>query len=207
MLDGFRYVRLVRGPLTAYSTEKPIDIEIGHDTACILMDTGRLLCWGKSPGLGGGTSRWPQQLGQTAYDSSDPVVKVVLNSFSNCYITFHGNLHCWAGGSSLSPSTNRYSTTNVSLPSGLSAVDVAISDQEMCVLFDDGSISCIGSNSYGQLGDGSTTDRSSFTSYINLQNQNFSSIGTISDRRYCAIQADDANVHCWEKCLQWSREL
>ena len=147
------------------------------------MDSDRLLCWGSNPGVSGGR-RYLTGPGQVAYNTNDPVIDVALDGYSSCYITQYGNLHCWGGGpgSGSTPS-------NITLPSSRSAIDMTISDEHMCVLLDNNSIACRGANQNGELGDGTTTSRSSWV-YVNMPNQDFIALASHAQMRTCGLDSN-----------------
>ena len=69
---------------------------------------------------------------------------------------------CWGnnGYGQLGDGTTTDSSTPVavSLPAGRTATALALGSYHSCAILDDGSIQCWGRNSYGQLGDGTTTN-------------------------------------------------
>ena len=77
---------------------------------------------------------------------------------------------------------------------GLSSVsDIATGMGSLCALISDGTVKCLGRNFGGQLGDGTTTDRSAPTIIPDLDN-----VTAISMHEYngCALLADNT-TKCW----------
>ena len=79
------------------------------------------------------------------------------------------------------------------LPFGAEAVSVSLGDDHSCALLDDGKVMCWGKNNYGQLGDGSNTDRSSPVEVSGLLNAQSIALGSSHS---CALLTD-GKVMCW----------
>ena len=73
------------------------------------------------------------------------------------------------------------------------ALAIAAGDGHTCALRDDGTVSCWGGNSAGQLGDGTTTFRATPDSVIGLTNVVAIAAG---NQHSCALRAD-GTVRCW----------
>ena len=56
-------------------------------------------------------------------------------------------------------------------------MSVSLGDDHSCALLDDGKVMCWGKNNYGQLGDGSATDRSSPVEVSGLPNAQSIALG------------------------------
>ena len=63
-------------------------------------------------------------------------------------------------------------------------------------ILDDGSVSCWGDNDYGQIGDGTTTDRNTPTQTSSLGTDRTAVAISAGFRHTCAI-LDDGSVSCW----------
>ena len=79
------------------------------------------------------------------------------------------------------------------LPFGVEAVSVSLGGSHSCALLDDGKVMCWGKNKYGQLGDGSATDRSSPVEVSGLTNAQSIALG---GGHSCALLTD-GKVMCW----------
>lgn len=147
------------------------DVSVGANFACAVK-SGGLYCWGtNSYGLGDGSTT-VSTTPVAVSGMSSGVSRVAVGQYFACAIQ-SGNLYCWGDNSygdlGLGTSGGSYSTPQaVSLGSGVTAQTVSISPDSFhaCAT---GTYStsqfawCWGSNSYGQLGLGDTTDRHSPT--------------------------------------------
>jgi alpha-tubulin suppressor-like RCC1 family protein len=136
-------------------------IACGAYHTCAIVSGGAVECWGSSADgkLGNGS----------VYDSPTPVavsnlsgVTAIAAGFSHtCTAGYDGVARCW--GSNASGQLGDGTTTTRSTPvavAGLqtNARQVAAGGAHSCALLTSGGIECWGSNAYGQLGNGTTTD-------------------------------------------------
>ncbi len=93
--------------------------------------------------------------------------------------------------------TNRNTPTQTSsLGTDRTAVAITAGHSHTCAILDDGSVSCWGRNNYGQLGDGTTTDRNTPTQTSSLGTDRTAVAITAGHSHTCAI-LDDGSVSCW----------
>ncbi len=129
---------------------------------------------------------------------ADNAASVVAGSSHNCALTTGGGVECWGNNGSGQlgdgTTTNRSTPTPVSgLSSGVAAV--AAGDQHTCAVTISGGVVCWGSNYFGQLGDGTTTNRLTPTAVFGLA----SGVAAVAAARgyyTCAVTTGGA-VLCW----------
>ncbi|MBY6240265.1 chromosome condensation regulator RCC1 [Methylosinus sp. Sm6] len=138
-------------------------IALGVDHSCALTSAGGVQCWGSNDvgqlGDGTSTSR-PTPVAVSGLSSG--VVAVSAGGGQTCALTAGGAVKCWglndSGQVGDGTTTNRLTPVGVS---GLSSGVVAISagGNHSCALTAGGALKCWGYNFYGELGDGTDTNR------------------------------------------------
>ncbi len=133
-----------------------VDVVAGPFRTCARKADGTLWCWG-------GGSSLPPPAHVSALGAN--VVQVAVGVDHRCARKADGTLWCW-GGNSKGQLGDGTTTDRPSSPIqvgalGASVADVAALFLATCARKTDGTLWCWGDNRSGQLGDGTTTDRSS----------------------------------------------
>jgi alpha-tubulin suppressor-like RCC1 family protein len=137
-------------------------VATGHGHSCVVLDSGRVLCWGRNDHgqLGDGTAR----------DSSEPVVvtgvetatTVVAGSHHTCALLEDGNITCWGRNADgqLGDGTriDRRAPSPV-MSRGTRFAGLTAGDAHTCAVSLEDLAFCWGANESGQLGDGDGTGR------------------------------------------------
>ena len=172
----------------------------GAEHTCAVTAGGAVKCWGWNGygQLGDGTT-----IGRaTPVDVNglgSGVSVVAAGRYHTCVMTA-GGVKCWGGNSNgqLGDGTTQSRTTPVDvsgLGSGVTAV--AGGESHTCAVMDavhGGGVKCWGYNRYGQLGDGTTTDRLVPVDVSGLGN----GASAVAAGKYhsCAVKAE-GGVKCW----------
>jgi alpha-tubulin suppressor-like RCC1 family protein len=140
-----------------------LSLSAGAQHSCILVPGGGVDCWGENT--------WGE-LGYGQADDSDlPVGVVGLSSGISmvsagghhaCAATTSGAAMCWGEDGSGELGDNGSTDSDVPVAvvgQGAGVAAVASGGSHVCALTTAGRLWCWGSNSSGQLGDGTTTDR------------------------------------------------
>lgn len=174
----------------------------GSEHVCALKNDGTVWCWGYSsfgqvgPAIpvGSSSSTWTpvQVAGLTG------VKQIAAGALHNCALNGSAETFCWGRNSSgqLGNNSTVNSATPVKVLNGTFPLyggeQIAAGDSHTCVMMN-GRLWCWGLNSTGQLGDGTTTNRTSSVA--------ISAVGAVTQLglgafHSCALRAD-ATLRCW----------
>ncbi len=187
-------------PVTATGLSDVVRISTSETHSCAARNTdgaGTLYCWGSNTNgkLGNGT---------TTNRTTPVTVANVSNGWRvsagvghTCALSFDGLLRCWGLNASgqLADGTTTNRTTAVSSV-GFRQPDVhlvATSPTHTCGVRSDGTVRCWGSNGSGQLGNGTTTQRSTPVAVTGVENAVAVAVGTTHS---CALLRS-GRVWCW----------
>ncbi|AKV01363.1 BNR repeat domain protein [Labilithrix luteola] len=138
----------------------------GSGHTCGLTSQGTVRCWGSNDHgqIGTGTSSPTKVPTPTnVVDLGGGATHVALSAWFSCAVTNVGGVKCWGNNAqgqlgaptNISISTKPVDVTNLSGP----VKQIAMGVSHACALLVSGEVQCWGDNQYGQLGDGSTTNR------------------------------------------------
>jgi alpha-tubulin suppressor-like RCC1 family protein len=174
-----------------------VQVTVGYTHVCGLRDDGASDCWGNWPTA----SLTPQVLATGTFGSyhSTPTTYIAANGGSTCLRSADGNFWCFGSNANGSlgdgTSTTRTVPTWNTIPAYLSAGPMVVGGwRHACAIGSiNGTVSCWGDNSSGQLGDGTTTTRYTPVTVSGITNAiAVSANGAVS----CALIAD-GTVKCW----------
>jgi alpha-tubulin suppressor-like RCC1 family protein len=148
-------------PGVAAAADKATSITTGFVDSCALTSKGGVKCWGfNGDGELGDNTKVDSPKPVTVYGLSKGVKAISSGSYFTCALTTKGGVKCWGSNSygQLGNGTTVDSPKPVKVK-GLSKGVKAISSGNFfaCALTTKGAVKCWGANSYGQLGDNSTT--------------------------------------------------
>lgn len=164
---------------------------------CAVTTNRDVKCWGlnTSGQLGDGTTtNRSSAQNATTVALGGNVDKVGVGNDFSCALTALGGVKCWGANNrgQLGRGNTTASTTPVDV-SGLTAgvLDISVGGGHTCALLSGGAVRCWGNNGVGQIGDGTTTDRT--TSVQVLTGVNSIGVGNVHS---CAV-ATVSGLQCW----------
>ena len=202
-------------PVKVLHRSDTIDIKAGGLHTCALHQDGTITCWGSNSygELGNGQSTGSRD--DTSADSSMPVkvigisdaTAIAVGGWNTCALHQDGTISCW-GSNSYGELGNGRSTGDTDDTSEDSAVPVkvtgisdataiAVGGWHVCALHQDGTISCWGSNSYGELGSGLTPEEGELSDLpVKVVGISDATTVTAGGGYTCALH-QDGTISCW----------
>jgi alpha-tubulin suppressor-like RCC1 family protein len=173
-------------------------IAAGEYHTCALTDGGGVKCWGYN---------YRGQLGDGTYDSrmtpvdvsglSSGISAIAAGGWHTCALTTGGGVKCWGYNwyGQLGDGTNYSRITPVEV-SGLSSgvTAIAAGGGHTCALTDGGGVKCWGGNYYGQLGDGTTENR---TTPVDVSGLSPGVTAIAAGGVHTCALTDGGGVKCW----------
>lgn len=169
----------------------------GARHTCAVLSSGGVKCWGNNQfgqlGTGNTTnSNAPVDVSGLASSA----VAIDAGTFHTCALLNTGNVQCW--GYNFNGELGNNSTTNSTSPVYVqtsstdstplsNVVSIVGGDSQTCALLNTGDMKCWGQNTYGQLGDGTTTDRHTPVSVASLGGTPQATLSHNFDDMNCAI--------------------
>lgn len=140
-------------------------VTVGLRHACALTPQGAVLCWGDNGDgqLGDGTTV-QHATPALVIGLTQPIRAIAAGDQHTCALDSAGAVRCWGSNASgaLGNGSSAAQSTTPALVTGLSGgvVAIAAGGSTTCAAMASGGAVCWGANSSGQIGDGSTMNRS-----------------------------------------------
>ena len=191
--------------------KKAVYINAGFRHSCAILIDGKMKCWGDNSGgqLGLGHTHYigdNETLSNLqAVELPESVLRVSLGTSLTCTLFESRNMKCWGYGSYIGRGNSQSSIGDDETPLALSHLvlggnvyKTVSNSYSTCVILEGGSVKCWGSNSYGQLGLGSSDISWQYTAANAtsiLLNGKAVDISSGNDF-HCAL-LNDGKVQCW----------
>jgi alpha-tubulin suppressor-like RCC1 family protein len=174
-------------------------IATGPDHTCAVAG-GQVKCWGNNGGgqLGDGSTTSTST--PVIVSGLDGTVTSLATGYDHtCALMSTGEVKCWGanahgqlGDGTADP---RFSPVGVlGLASGIRAIGAGAAAEHTCGLMNTGGVMCWGYNAYGQLGDGSASDRSAPVNVVGLVGD--AEAVAVGYYHSCALTRE-GGVMCW----------
>lgn len=173
-------------------------VAIGLQHSCALTVDGAVKCWGgnESGQLGDGSGK-NSNTPVTAAGLSSNVVSIAAGVWHTCALLGTGVVKCWGANwdGQLGDGSVFSRTTPVGVIGlGEPAVAISAGMGHTCAVIGSGAVKCWGRNDYGQLGDGTTTYRTTPGSVVGLGTGG--KIVAAGGYHTCAV-TDTGSAKCW----------
>jgi serine/threonine-protein kinase len=158
--DGTTSARLA--PVDIPGAQGALSIALGQDHACALFGDGTVRCWGRNFDGELGTSDRIDKPTPTQVVGLESAVGLALGGHFSCALLRDGAVWCWGSNSDgqLGDGTGVASRDKAGPVSGLEGVrQISAGWHHACARSKAVGVRCWGDNAFGQLGDGTTTDR------------------------------------------------
>lgn len=189
------------------------EVSAGAEFTCARLDDGQVRCWGYNAfgQLGdGGTADSTRPVVVLATSGRSPLTGATRLSSGwshSCVVVSGGQIRCWGDNSQGQlgdgTTTDRLRPVAVRTPSGTANLtgiaEVSAGGYFTCARKTNGQARCWGSNFYGQLGNGTTTDSTRPVTVSNLTGGNaLQGVKKISAGRWHACaRLENGQSRCW----------
>ncbi|HEY8083640.1 MAG TPA: hypothetical protein VIE64_08830, partial [Solirubrobacterales bacterium] len=204
------------GPVDLGAGRTAVEISVGGDHTCAILDNGTVRCWGVGSAgqLGYGTpinilgdNETPGSFGPVDLGAGRTAVAISTGRSHTCAILDNGTVRCWGHGIALgygiSPNIGDNETPGSVGPvnlGGHSAVAITAGISYTCAILDNGTVHCWGVGTNGQLGYGNTAESSTPGGDVDLgvgrKAVAITASGTAELNHTCAL-LDNGTVRCW----------
>ena len=181
-------------------------ISAGEDWyhTCALGNDNKAYCWGSNSHgqLGDGTSGTDRRNPVEVVLPSGVIFTAISAGEGHvCALGDDDKAYCWGenndgeiGDGTSGP--DKLTPVEVTLPSGVIFTTIGAGDKDTCALGNDNKAYCWGSNSHGQLGDGTSgTDRLTPVEVVLPSGVIFTALN-VGDKHNCAL-GDNDQAYCW----------
>ena len=188
------------------ANETPVEVTVGQVTACALMESGNIYCWGSGYyGKMGNGEPWNDdyvntEMRQVLLPEGQGGQTVSISGGHICTILNNGDVYCWGRGNQgqlgYGGTSNRNIPAKVNLPGQRSAIAISTGTFMTCAITNDGMGYCWGENDEGQLGNGTTNSRQMTPAEVLFPSGNTPVSISAGDDFACALM-DNRKVMCW----------
>jgi alpha-tubulin suppressor-like RCC1 family protein len=176
-------------------------LHAGHFHTCGINASGQAYCWGENSygQLGDSSTTWHGSPTAVHQPAGVTFVDVVAGDVHSCGLDTNGQAWCWGYGGDGAVGNNsligpKYPVA-VQQPLGVTFTQISANGGSSCGLTSGGQEYCWGNNASGQLGDSTTTKRTTPVAVHQPAGVTFAKIAT-SASSACALDGS-GNAYCW----------
>ena len=188
------------------ANETPVEVTVGQVTACALMESGNIYCWGSGYyGKMGNGEPWNDdyvntEMRQVLLPEGQGGQTVSISGGHICTILDNGDVYCWGRGNQgqlgYGGTSNRNIPAKVNLPGQRSAIAISTGTFMTCAITTDGMGYCWGENDEGQLGNGTTNSRRMTPAEV-LFPSGYTPVSISAGDDFACALMDNRKVMCW----------
>ena len=188
------------------ANETPVEVTVGQVTACALMESGNIYCWGSGYyGKMGNGEPWNDdyvntEMRQVLLPEGQGGQTVSISGGHICTILDNGDVYCWGRGNQgqlgYGGTSNRNIPAKVNLPGQRSAIAISTGTYMTCAITTDGMGYCWGENDEGQLGNGTTNSRRPTPAEV-LFPSGYTPVSISAGDDFACALMDNRKVMCW----------
>jgi alpha-tubulin suppressor-like RCC1 family protein len=190
-------------PVAVKDLHDAVGLALGEFHSCALRANRDVVCWGQNEygELGNGDAKY--RFVPTQVKGISSATAIYTNEYTSCAINGKRELVCW-GHSLNSQEPPQAKPEKIIEASNIT--QAALGDYHICALTEDGRVFCKGSNTYAQLGDGTTHLRNDTVEVplpekavsLLIPDKSDSTTGdqSLYDKKTCAVLVEQS-VYCW----------
>lgn len=181
-----------------------VAVALGENHTCALLADGQVACWGFDAvgALGAGAGIQGPAPVLVSLPTNRSALGIAAGENHTCAVLDNGEVVCWGAENNgeLGQGTTfavHDTPLTVLMPNATAAVAISVSRTHSCALLATGSITCWGSNQYGQFGTGVTSSASATPSTpVSLAGGEPATRLTVGENVTCAV-SHRGLVNCW----------
>ena len=204
--DGTTTGSVVPVYVNVAANETPVEVTVGQVTACALMESGNIYCWGSGYyGKMGNGEPWNDdyvntEMRQVLLPEGQGGQTVSISGGHICTILDNGDVYCWGRGNQgqlgYGGTSNRNIPAKVNLPGQRSAIAISTGTFMTCAITTDGMGYCGGVIVVWQLGNGTTYSRWT-TPAVFLFPSGYAPVSISAGDDFACALMDNRKVMCW----------
>jgi alpha-tubulin suppressor-like RCC1 family protein len=180
-------------------------IAMHSDHSCALLSNGTIKCWGENlyGELGVSVTSMTKSADPVYVPTITTATAIAVGWNQSCALLANQTVWCW-GSQNHGLLGNGTSDENIVSPTPVQAVGIntaaaiACGGLNCCALLANGTLKCWGYNTFGQVGDGTTVDRSTPVQVLTGLGSPLTNVVDVAIGGYhsCALNASN-DVYCW----------